>query len=156
MKRGPKPKPTNLRVIQALPPRHGFNAHEPQPVGELRDAPDWLTDAQKDGWNYAIAHAPAGLLKLLDRSVLEIWVVADDYHRQAAMTIAREGMVIESHAVRARAQFVQSPYLAIKNKQAQIMLNAAAQLGFTPSSRTQIQTAGKPGSAFANNGRRAA
>jgi phage terminase small subunit len=33
---------------------------------------------------------------------------------------------------------VQSPYLSIINKQAQIMVKAAAEMGFTPSSRSRI------------------
>jgi phage terminase small subunit len=34
---------------------------------------------------------------------------------------------------------LQSPYLAILNKQAQIMLKAGAELGFSPSSRSRVQ-----------------
>jgi hypothetical protein len=34
---------------------------------------------------------------------------------------------------------LQSPYLAILNKQAQIMLKAGAELGFSPASRTRVQ-----------------
>lgn len=152
MKRGPKPRPTNLRLIQALPPRGGhFNKNEPQPAGILSDAPDWLTEEQKAGWRYAIENAPAGLLRLLDRSILEIWVVADDMHRTAAMRVAKTGMLIKAPITGVP---IQSPYMAIKNKQAQIMLKAAAELGFTPSSRSQIQVAGSTGNAFSNNGRR--
>ncbi len=33
---------------------------------------------------------------------------------------------------------IQSPYLAIVNKQAQIMMKAAAEMGFTPASRSRM------------------
>jgi hypothetical protein len=39
---------------------------------------------------------------------------------------------------------LQSPYLAILNKQAQIMLKAAAELGFSPSSRSRVQVTADP------------
>jgi hypothetical protein len=39
---------------------------------------------------------------------------------------------------------LQSAYLAILNKQAQIMLKAAAELGFSPSSRSRVQVTADP------------
>ena len=80
---GPKPKPTHLKVVEGNPGRRKLNDKEPKPRGNLYDPPDWLTDAQRAGWEYAIESAPFGLLKRLDRSVLTAWVVAEDLHRQA-------------------------------------------------------------------------
>lgn len=146
-----RPKPTLLRLIEGNRGERPLNADEPVPSGDLRDPLDWLTDSQKDGWRYAIEHAPRGLLKHLDRSVLAIWVIAEDMHRTAAMRIAKTALLIKAPHT---GTPMQSPYLAIVNKQANIMLKAAAELGFTPSSRSQI-TVDTPGSnAFSNNGRR--
>ena len=78
-----------------------------------------MTDSQREGWCYAITHAPYGLLKQLDRSVLAIWVVAEDLHREAAEKIAQYGLLTKSPNA---GLPLQSPYLAILNKQAQIML----------------------------------
>ena len=36
-----------------------------------------------------------------------------------------------------------SPYLAIVNKQAQLMSRAAAEMGFTPASRSRVALAGE-------------
>jgi len=44
---------------------------------------------------------------------------------------------------------LQSPYLAILNKQAQIMRKAGAELGFLPASRTRVQVANERASPFA-------
>lgn len=36
---------------------HRLNDGEPLPVGDLVDPPDWMTESQKAGWNYAIENA---------------------------------------------------------------------------------------------------
>jgi P27 family predicted phage terminase small subunit len=152
MKRGAKPKPTYLRIINGNPRDKPLNLNEPIPTGNLHEAPAWLNSSQKEGWNYAIEHAPPGLLKHLDRSILTIWVIAEDCHRQASQKVNEVGMLIKAPNT---GLPIQSPYMAIQNKQAHIMMNAAAQLGFTPSSRSQISVEAGRGNAFSNNGRRA-
>ena len=134
--RGRKPKPTHLKLVEGNAGKRPLNRAEPQPVGDLYAAPDWLTASQREGWAYAVTNAPYGLLKHLDRSVLAIWVVAEDLHREAAEKIAKFGLLTKSPNA---GLPLQSPYLAILNKQAQIMLKAGAELGFSPSSRTRVQ-----------------
>jgi P27 family predicted phage terminase small subunit len=133
---GRKPKPSALKAVTGNPGKRRVNQAEPQPGGELFATPDWMSDSQREGWAYAITHAPCGLLKQLDRSVLAIWVVAEDLHREAAMKIAQYGLLTKSPNA---GLPLQSPYLAILNKQAQIMLKAGAELGFSPSSRSRVQ-----------------
>lgn len=151
-KRGSRPKPTYLKLIAGNPSRRPLNMNEPRPQGNLREAPGWMSATQKAGWDYAIEHAPAGLLKLLDRSVLAVWVVAEDTHRQAAERVSQTGLLVKTPNTDTP---MQSPYLPIQNKQAMIMIKAAAELGFTPSSRSQISVDNsRSDNAFANNGRR--
>lgn len=151
MKPGTKPKPSHLRMIQGNPGGQPFNREEPIPAGDLQEPPEWITDSQKEGWRYAIQHAPRGLLKLLDRSALTVWVIAEDTHRQASIQVAKTGFLIKAPNTGVP---MQSPYLAIQNKQAFLMMKAAAELGFTPSSRSQIHVDTSKGNAFSNNGRR--
>jgi len=126
--------------------------NEPQPVGDLTeaDAPSWVTDSQRAGWNYAIQHAPLGLLKRLDKSILVIWVCAEDLHRRAVQEVARLGMLLKSPNT---GEPIQSPYIGIASRQATMMMQAAAALGFSPAARPQI-AAPHPANVFANNGRR--
>lgn len=133
--RGAKPKPTHLKLIAGNPGKRSLNRNEPKPQGDLHDPPDWLTDEQKAGWAYAIANAPVGLMKRLDRSALTAFVVAEDLHRQATQAVAKFGLITKSPI---KGEPMQNPYLPIINRQAQIMLKAAAELGFTPSSRSRI------------------
>ena len=134
---GPKPKPSHMKLVEGNPGRRKLNDKEPKPRGNLYDPPDWLTAAQRAGWEYAIESAPIGLLKRLDRSVLVAWVVAEDLHRQAAQKIndADGAMLIKTP----NGMPAQSPYVSIVNKQAQIMMKAAAEMGFTPASRSKVE-----------------
>lgn len=131
---GRKPKPTQLKVITGNPGKRALNKSEPKPKGNLAAAPDHFGDEQKAVWDYAIEHAPAGLLKQMDLSVLEVWVNAVVAYRDAVNKVAVTGQVIKSPS----GYPVVNPYLSNMNKQAQIMLKAAAEMGFTPSSRSRI------------------
>ena len=134
--RGRRPKPTHLKELEGNPGKRRLNKDEPQSEGDLYEAPEWMSETQREGWAYATTNAPYGLLKQLDRCVLAIWVVAEDLHREAAEKIAQYGLLTKSpHA----GLPLQSPYLAILNKQAQIMLRARAELGFSPSGRARVQ-----------------
>jgi P27 family predicted phage terminase small subunit len=134
---GRKPKPTPLKIVQGTFRKDRSNEREPQPSGTLCEAPDYLTPEQKEIWDYAIAHAPAGLLKKLDLSVLQVWVIACAFHREAALKVTSAGQVIKTPA----GYPVINPYMANMNKQAQIMLKAASEMGFTPASRSRIVVA---------------
>lgn len=137
--RGAKPKPTHLKLIEGNPGKRKLNRNEPKPQGDLCDAPDWLTEDQKAGWSYAISNAPAGLMKRLDRAALTAFVVAEDMHRQASVAVGKFGLITKSPS---KGEPMQNPYLPIINRQAQIMLKAAAELGFTPSSRSRVEIVG--------------
>lgn len=139
---GRKPKPTHLKLLAGNPGHRPLTPNEPEPEGDLTDPPEWLSESQKDAWRYAIENAPAGMLKKLDQSVLVTWVVASDYHRDATERVNKRGLVVLS---RVQREPVQNPYLAVVNRQAQIMQKAAAELGFTPSSRTRISLPGGDG-----------
>lgn len=149
---GPAPKPTLLRILSGNPGGRPLNENEPQPEGDLYTPPEWLTDAQKAIWHYAIDNAPKGLLRRLDLSILTAWVVAEDFHADAAQQVAKYGKVVKSPD----GYPIQSPYMAIVNRQALIKMKAANELGFSPTSRSKIQVSPKaPQNPFSKNGRRA-
>jgi phage terminase small subunit len=113
-------------------------------------APSWLTPAQREGWDYAIEHSSPRLLWRLDRSLLTIWVVAKDLHRQAAQKVAEYGMLTNSDGGPTVCH-----YLHIVNKQSVIVTKAAALLGIGPASRAGLVGAlDRSDNAFSNNGRR--
>ena len=132
---GRKPKPTALKLLAGNPGGRKLNKQEPIPSGQLINPPEWMTNEQKADWKTAIENAPRGLLKKLDGSALSVFIVAKDLHRQACQAVEKFGMITKSPI---KGDPVQNPYLPIINKQAQIMIKTASELGFTPSSRTRV------------------
>lgn len=139
--RGRKPKPSMLHALHGLPGDRPLPKDEPKPVGDLWEAPDWMSDKQQESWRYAIANAPPGLLKRIDRGVLAVWVAAETVHREAAARQARSPLVITAPVT---GTPMQSPFIGVMNRQAQIMLKAASELGFSPVSRPRISVPGLP------------
>lgn len=133
--RGRKPKPTVLKLIDGNNGKNKINKNEPVAVGDLSEPPEWFSDDQKAAWAYAIDHAPSGLLKKIDKSALMAWVIAEDLFRQAVLQVNKMNLIIKSPV---KGDPMQNPYLPIVNKQAVNMLKAAAELGFTPSSRSRV------------------
>jgi len=62
-------------------------------------------------------------------------VVAEDLHRRASEQVEKFGILTKAPNT---GLPIQSPYLPVLNKQAQIILKAAEQLGFTPASRIRV------------------
>lgn len=145
MPSGRKHKPTEAHRLEGTlrPDRHGSRSEEPKAEGSLGEPPVWLTEGQKVGWRYALEHAPTGVLGLIDRTMLAVWVVAEDLHRQACEKVAGvgAGLIIRSTS---KGEPIQNPYLAILNKQAQILIKAASELGFSPAGRPRLAKA-QPG-----------
>jgi P27 family predicted phage terminase small subunit len=135
--RGRKPKPTFLKIITGNPGGRPLNQDEPEPDGDLIDPPHWFSPRQRILWDQCIKSAPEGLLRLLDATVLEVFVVAKSVHEQAAQMIEKYGSVVKS----ADGGHARSPYVGILNQQSAVMLKCAAEMGFTPSSRSRVRVA---------------
>ena len=144
MMAGRRPKPTALHRLEGTfnATRHGKGrAREPLPEGDLDAAPAWFSDGQREGWDYAIRHAPRGLLKKLDRGVLAIWVLAEDRLRVCSITQER----LNEHSpdlpllIRGPQGLEVSPYVAIADKMSKTMMQAADRLGFSPVARPRLQ-----------------
>ncbi len=133
---GRKRKPSLLHQLHGNPGKRPLPKLEPKPTGKLAEPPPWLTESMQEGWRYAIASAPPGLLRLIDRGALLVWVVAENLHRQAVQKQSLLELVVRAPV---SGQPIQSPYLPIINRQALIMLRAAAELGFSPASRPRAQ-----------------
>lgn len=129
--------------------------------GDLWAPPTWMDKEQRRQWDYAVEHAPPGLLTGTDREVLAIWVVACVEHARAVVKVRELGQVVKTNTqvdkdgnVTGGGNFIQNPYLPIVNKQAAMMLKAGSELGFSPAARaslgsrapefTNVGTGGRP------------
>ena len=67
--------------------------------------------------------------------MLEVWACAADLYRKAQTGITKTGLLVKASNTGVP---MQSPYLAIANKQAQITTKAAVEMDFMPASRSRI------------------
>ena len=132
---GRKTLPTKIKQIKGTLQKCRTNPREPKPDGDLVEPPEYMTEGAKSAWRYALECAPPHLLKRLDMSVLEIWACAADLYRKAQAGISKTGLLVKAPNTGVP---MQSPYLAIANKQAQIMTKAAVEMGFTPAARSGV------------------
>ena len=143
MPRGRPPKPTALHLLEGTfnVTRHKKRTAEPKPDGDLGAPPDWLTPSQREGWDYALRHAPKGLLKMLDRGLLGLWVTAEDRHREAELAQAELNRRSAGlpFLIRGANGLEISPYIDIIGRTAKIMIQTSDRLGFSPVARPRIQ-----------------
>jgi hypothetical protein len=143
-RRGPRPKPTVLHKIEGTfnPTRHGKGrALEPQPDADLGAAPVDLTDAETALWDHAVANAPKGMLKEIDRPAMVVLCEAAARHNEARRmqhlldTDAQLTLVVRGKG----GMLIESPYNRILDKTAKTILTACDRIGFVPTARPRIK-----------------
>jgi P27 family predicted phage terminase small subunit len=143
MKAGRKPAPTNLLKLRGSfnPTKGKQRRFEPRPVGDLDEPPPDLTESQEDVWRYAVRHMPRGVMKMIDRDILLLWVEARDRWNTARLMQA----MLDRDAtlkllIKGPFGLIASPYNDILDKTAKTMIRVAQELGFSPAARPRIQT----------------
>jgi P27 family predicted phage terminase small subunit len=137
--RGPRPKPTHLKLLQGNPGHRPLNHDEPEPDGDLVAPPERMPARQQLIWRKCIADAPAGLLKHLDTNVLERYCAAKASFDKANYEVDRLGEVVNGLG----NQPMHNPYLSIRNNAAKQMRACSDELGFSPAARTRVKVAPK-------------
>ena len=140
---GRRPKPTAMHKLEGTfhAGKHRRDrAFEPQALGDLKEPPPDLTDAQEAGWKYAVEHMPKGVVKLIDRAMLKVWVEAEDRHNTARMMQAQLDKDAQLKLlVRGPMGLMPSPYNDILDKTAKTLFRAAQELGFSPAARPRLK-----------------
>lgn len=136
-KRGPAPKPTNLKILQGNPGKRPLNKNEPQydSRDELLKPPSFLSRYAKKEWKRI---APL-LLKnklLTDADVSALAAYCQAYHRwiEAEKLIRTYGYT----SITDKGNIVQRPEVSIANKAMDAMIKYGKEFGLTPSSRTNL------------------
>jgi len=139
--RGRKPLPSNVVRLRGNPGKRRRNDAEPRPATKVPPCPACLGDAARTEWKrLAKELAELGLLTGLDRGLLAAYCQAHALWVEAVSSIERYGTMIKSP----NGYPMQSPYVAVVNKQVEIMGRIAAEFGMTPSSRTRIRIGERP------------
>jgi P27 family predicted phage terminase small subunit len=133
--RGRRPKPTRLKVLTGNPGRRPLNMHEPIPEAEIPDCPLELGPVARAEWDRLVVQlASLRLLTNLDRAALAAYCGAYALWAEATEAIQKYGAMVKSPS----GYPIQSPYVAIANRQTEIMMRIASEFGFTPASRSRI------------------
>jgi P27 family predicted phage terminase small subunit len=135
--RGRRPKPTRLKALTGNPGKRPLNAAELNPVPAVPECPAELGPLARKEWDRLVGELGALRLRTnLDRAALAAYCGAYALWAEAMEAIQRYGTMIKSPS----GYPTQSPYLAIANRQAEIMMRIASEFGFTPASRSRIST----------------
>jgi P27 family predicted phage terminase small subunit len=133
--RGRRPKPTRMKVLTGNPGKHSLNSREPRPEAEIPDCPVELGPVARQEWErLAIELGNLRILTQLDRAALAAYCGAYALWAEATEAIQKYGTMIKSPSGYPQ----QSPYVAIANRQAELMMRIASEFGFTPASRSRI------------------
>jgi P27 family predicted phage terminase small subunit len=135
--RGRRPKPTRLKVLTGNPGKRPLNATEPRPQAIIPDCPPELGDTARREWNRLVGELVSlRMVSNLDRAALAAYCGAYALWAEATEAIQKYGTMIKSPS----GYPVQSPYVSVANRQAEIMMRIASEFGFTPASRSRIAT----------------
>jgi P27 family predicted phage terminase small subunit len=135
--RGRRPKPTRLKLLTGNPGKRPLNTNEPRPEVAIPDCPVELGPVARREWDrLAPELSTLRILTNLDRAALAAYCGAYAMWAEATEAIQKFGTMVKSPT----GYPVQSPYVSIANRQAEIMIRIAAEFGFTPASRSRIST----------------
>jgi len=111
--------------------------HEPQPEPLAPECPQELGPVAQQEWHRMAAElAKLRILTALDRAALAAYCNAYALWAEATEAIQKHGTMVKSPS----GYPIQSPYVSIGNRQAEIMMRIASEFGFTPASRSRITT----------------
>ena len=134
MRPGPKPKPTQLRVLEGNPSRRRLPKNEPQPTG-TPEPPTWLTAKALEEWNNIVPGLSAlGIATNLDANFLAVYCDTLTIYRRATGELKR---------LLSQGQFLTDEGPAALESKIRLLADQlrkqSGELGMTPSSRSKIE-----------------
>jgi len=133
--RGRRPVPTRIKFLTGNPGKRPLNEHEPRPEPQIPDCPPQLGPIAREEWERLTTElASLRIITALDRSALAAYCNAYGLWAEATEAIQKYGTMVKSPT----GYPIQSPYVSIANRQAEIMMRIASEFGFTPASRSRI------------------
>jgi len=141
--RGRKAVPAEIREMTGLKSSHPPANPRPQknkrPLAG-KPPPKWMNKMQKEIWDDGLQLVPRGLLRELDFSVYQVWVMAQYSAIRAAQRHEEAGGA--PVLVSPNGKLYQSPFLAIIRQENLVMLRAATEMGFTPTAKMRVKDDG--------------
>jgi len=133
--RGRKPTPTALKIRHGNPGKRPINGAEPRPPSSQPSCPAHLSPTAKTEWKRLAGMLNrTGLLTQIDRAALAAYCQAYGRWVEAERKLQETPTLLKTPS-----GYVQpSPWLAIANKQLELMAKFMAELGLTPTSRARL------------------
>jgi P27 family predicted phage terminase small subunit len=134
-KRGPSPKPTQLRLLHGDRPNR-INHDEPPAPSGLPECPDDATDEVRQIWDYAIKNLIVmGVATPADRDALRVYCEAVVTHRKACALLAKSPVLVPGAI---KGTVLANPAVRVQRDAAAVIRAYAGEFGFTPSARSEI------------------
>lgn len=144
-RRGPPPQPTALKILRGNPGHRPLNEDEPQPPADAIEPPSYLQGVSLEKWHEVVK-------KLVDMSLMtnadvdtvaRYCVMYERYHKY--LDQVRRGLdVLVMREESGRVRYMQiTPAATMLAKLDEQMLRVEREFGFTPASRSEIQTSPK-------------
>ncbi len=142
--RGPRPKPTALRVLEGNKGKRALPQSEPVPPPDMPSCPDYLNNYARGEWNrIAESLYLMGTLAKIDQTMLAAYCIAYSRWRHAEEDLERMAQTdATTHAAVIRTKqgnLIQNPMVGVANTARREMQRLAAEFGLSPSARTQIE-----------------
>ncbi|BCH23547.1 phage terminase small subunit P27 family [Mesorhizobium sp. L-8-3] len=135
--RGRKPIPTALKLVTGNPSKRPLNTREPKPVTAIPTCPAHLMPAAKTEWKRLARYLhDLGVISELDRAALAAYCQAYGRWVEAEKKLKETPPLLRTPA----GYVQQSPWLAISNKNVELMHKFMSELGLSPVSRSRVET----------------
>jgi P27 family predicted phage terminase small subunit len=133
--RGRRPKPTALKLRDGNPGGRALNRLEPKPLISAPTCPAHLSPSAKAEWKRLARQLEClGIISQLDRAALAGYCQAYGRWVEAERKLKETPLLLKTPA-----GYIQpSPWLAIANKQLELMHRFMGELGLSPASRSRV------------------
>jgi len=135
-KRGPGKEPTKLRLLKGNPGKRALPRNEPEPPPlPTINPPEYLSQAGRVVWE---RNAPVlialNILTQADADTFATLCEALAEHHEATKKIEDEGFTTRSD----KGNLLQSPWVGIRHRAADVIAKYASRFGMTPSDRVAL------------------
>lgn len=135
--RGPRPKPTKLKLLEGTHRPDRVAANEPTPDAALLACPKGLPPVARAEWNRVAPELHRlGLSAKIDRAALLGYVLSYARAMAAEKQLQEEGNTLTTSTGYLQAH----PCVSIARNEWAAVRNFAGMFGFSPASRTRIST----------------
>lgn len=137
--KGPRRKPTHLKLLEGNPGKRSLPVNEPAPPRERPSAPRWLSNEARREWRYIVPRLDAlGLLTKIDRTALEVYCESVAIYRAAIEEIHERGVMVDGQ----KGTRVKNPAIQIQRDAARLISSYGRMFGLSPGDRAGMEGGG--------------